>query len=332
VAAPARMTAYYNEIDPYAAQWLRNLIAAGHIAPGDVDERSIVDVRADDLRGYTQCHFFAGIGLWSEALHLAGWSDDQHCWTGSCPCQPLSGAGQRKGHADKRHLWPAFYGLIAECAPAIVFGEQVASADGREWLAGVRADLEALGYACGAANLCAAGVGAPQPRQRLYWLADANGGDARAEWLQRSWQYGQQPEDDGAFARVGDAESQRLSGWTDDEDKGRRQHSFRQTSPRDARRMGDATGARLQGQWSEYRPSGERHSGLVGLAMQIGVPEWNGPTIAIKCSDGARRISAQPNSFPLAHGDKNRMGRLRAYGNAIVPQVAAEFIRASQES
>lgn len=48
------MTSYYNEIDPYAAQWLRNLIDAGHIAPGDVDERSVADVRADDVKGYTQ--------------------------------------------------------------------------------------------------------------------------------------------------------------------------------------------------------------------------------------------------------------------------------------
>lgn len=55
-----RPAAYYNEIDPYAAQWLRNLIAAGHIAPGDVDERSIEDVKPDDIKHYTQCHFFAG--------------------------------------------------------------------------------------------------------------------------------------------------------------------------------------------------------------------------------------------------------------------------------
>lgn len=46
------MSAYYNEIEPFAAAWLRNLIAAGHIAPGDVDERSIEDVRPDDLRAY----------------------------------------------------------------------------------------------------------------------------------------------------------------------------------------------------------------------------------------------------------------------------------------
>ena len=52
--------AYYNEIDPFAAQWLRNLISGGHIAPGEVDERSIEDVTPNDLRGFTQCHFFAG--------------------------------------------------------------------------------------------------------------------------------------------------------------------------------------------------------------------------------------------------------------------------------
>lgn len=52
--------AYYNEIDPFAAQWLRNLIASGHIAPGEVDERSIEDVTPDDLRGFTQCHFSPG--------------------------------------------------------------------------------------------------------------------------------------------------------------------------------------------------------------------------------------------------------------------------------
>ena len=38
------MSAYYNEIDPYAAQWLRNLISAGHIADGVVDERSSTHV------------------------------------------------------------------------------------------------------------------------------------------------------------------------------------------------------------------------------------------------------------------------------------------------
>ena len=138
------MRAYYNEIEPYAAEWLRNLIAEGLIAPGDVDERSIEEVAPDELEGYTQCHFFAGIGGWGHALRLAGWPDERPVWTGSMPCQPLSSAGQRRGHADRRHLWPAFFRLIAERRPATLFGEQVASNLGREWLAGVRADLEHL--------------------------------------------------------------------------------------------------------------------------------------------------------------------------------------------
>jgi DNA (cytosine-5)-methyltransferase 1 len=171
------MAAYYNEIDPYAAQWLRNLIAAGHIAPGDVDERSILEVKADDLRRYTQCYFFAGIGGWSHALHLAGWPNDRPVWTGSCPCQPFSAAGKQRGSNDERHLWPAFFDLIRECRPAKVFGEQVAGAAGLAWWDHVAADLEGEGYAAAAADLPACGIGAAHARQRVYWVAADTAGE-----------------------------------------------------------------------------------------------------------------------------------------------------------
>lgn len=171
------MSAYYNEIDPQCAEWLRNLIKAGHIADGEVDNRSILDVSPTDLKGFSQCHFFAGIGVWSHALRLAGWRDDQRVWTGSCPCQPFSAAGVRGGFADERHLWPAFFHLIEQCAPPTVFGEQVASKDGLNWIDLVHADMEGAGYTFGATDLCAAGVGAPHIRQRLWFvgsrLADA---------------------------------------------------------------------------------------------------------------------------------------------------------------
>lgn len=180
----ALMTAYYNEIDPYAAQWLRNLITAGLIAPGDVDERSVVDVSSNDLAGYDQCHFFAGIGLWSAALRRAGWPDDRPVWTGSCPCQPFSGAGKGGGFDDDRHLWPEWERLISECGPRVVFGEQVANKDGLAWLDLVQTDLEAAGYASGAVDLCAAGFGSPNIRQRI-WIVAERVGDAGGAGLQR---------------------------------------------------------------------------------------------------------------------------------------------------
>ncbi|WP_044856903.1 DNA cytosine methyltransferase [Enterobacter ludwigii] len=166
--------AYYNEIDPFAAQWLRNLIAGGHIAPGEVDERSIEDVTPDDLRGFTQCHFFAGIGVWSHSLRLAGWPDDKPVWTGSCPCQPFSAAGKGDGFADERHLWPHFFHLISERRPEHVFGEQVAAGNANAWFDLVQADLEGMGYAFGLVPFAAAGVGAPHIRERAYWVANTN--------------------------------------------------------------------------------------------------------------------------------------------------------------
>lgn len=165
------MAAYYNEIDPYAAQWLRNLIANGDIAPGDVDERSIVDVRLADLIGYAQCHFFAGIGGWSLALRIAGWSDDRPVWTGSCPCQGYSNAGAKRGQQDERHLWPFWFNLIRESKPPVIFGEQVANAITYGWLDEVFYDLESEAYACSPSVLRACSVNKDHERRRLCFVA-----------------------------------------------------------------------------------------------------------------------------------------------------------------
>lgn len=175
------MPAYYNENDPFAAQWLRNLIAAGHIADGEVDERDIRDVTPKDLAGFDQHHFFAGIGVWSYALRRAGWPDERPVWTGSCPCQPFSQAGKGDGFSDERHLWPYWLHLIEQCRPGIILGEQVASKHGLAWLDLVQADMEGTGHTFGAVDLCAAGVGAPHIRQRLFWVAVTQH-DRRKTW------------------------------------------------------------------------------------------------------------------------------------------------------
>ncbi|MBB5986013.1 DNA cytosine methyltransferase [Sphingobium lignivorans] len=168
------MTAFYNECDPYAAQWLRNLIDAGHIAPGIVDERDIRDITPAELFEYDQCHFFAGIGVWPYALRRAGWADDRRIWTGSCPCQPFSAAGRAGGFADERHLWPHWFHLISQCSPPVILGEQVASKDGLAWNDLVSVDMEAAGYAFGAVDICAAGI-------TVDWESSQAG-----EWLRRA--------------------------------------------------------------------------------------------------------------------------------------------------
>lgn len=247
------MTAYYNEIDPYAAQWLRNLIDGGHIARGDVDERSIVDVRADDLAGYAQCHFFAGIGGWSLALRLAGWPDDRPVWTGSCPCQPFSRAGNRDGAADERHLWPRWFNLVSECRPAVIFGEQVTTAIRDHWIDAVAHDLEEKGYAVATAVLPACAVGAPHVRGRLWFVADSG--------------------DQGMEGQFGGEHSGEARPW----------------------------------QWR----SEEDLRAIASSPFERG-GRWPQPLV--------RRVD---------DGLSTCVGRLRAYGNAIVPQVAAEFIGAS---
>ena len=174
--------AYYNEINPHAAEWLRHLAAAGLIPAGDVDERSIEDVSPDDLRGYTSCHFFAGVGGWAYALREAGWPDDKQVWSGSCPCQPYSAAGLGLGDADERNLWPAWHWLLSQCRPPVVFGEQVAHRRTDAWIDTVSTDMEALDYRIGAVAFPAALVGAPHRRERIYFVADAEGGEQCRAW------------------------------------------------------------------------------------------------------------------------------------------------------
>lgn len=306
--------AYYNEIDPFAAQWLRNLIAAGHIAPGEVDERSIEDVTPDDLRGFTQCHFFAGIGVWSHSLRLAGWPDDRPVWTGSCPCQPFSAAGKGDGFADERHLWPHFFHLISERRPQHVFGEQVAAGNANVWFDLVQTDLEGMGYAFGLVPFTSAGIGAPHIRERAYWVANA---DNRVSDARETLRSGRDAVLDGSSTnRLGNANVARLEGLGgNDSAEGRE----RATGPAAA-------------------------SGLHLRALEVN-GFWRDADWLV-CRDGKWR-PVEPGTFPLVDGasarmgrvepgvarvaSSNRVGRLKGYGNAINAQAAAAFIRAYME-
>ena len=289
------MLVYYNEIDPYCVRWLRNLIYAGLLPFGIVDDRSIEDVTPQDLRGFGACHFFAGLGGWPLALQLAGWPHEKKIWTGSCPCQPFSAAGKGGGFADERHLWPMWHWLIGQCRPDLVLGEQVEGPAGRAWLDLVATDLEGHGYAFGTAVFPAAGVGAPQIRHRTYWAARRMAGAMQSGRAERWAESG-----DRQIARSGGA------GGVDSA-----------ASPRHVGALGGAEGA----SWDEARLR------LLGEGRATGRPSpvngfWRASDWLYCRGDKWRPV--EPGTFPLASGAPARVGRLRAYGNAIcVPQAVA---------
>lgn len=336
---------YYNEHDTKAAAWLRELIRRELIPNGDVDERSITEVHARDLQGYTQCHFFAGIGGWSLALQLAGWPADRPVWTGSCPCQPFSTAGKGLAQADERHLWPAFFDLIRQCRPEHVFGEQVASAIGHGWLDGVSADLEAEGYACGATVLGAHSVNSPHQRQRLYWLSYAGYGKC---WRPGEPQSGGQDQTERSQSAV---DPQRCCAVNGLDDARRPSDERRGELGNVGRSAGEEQGEARQRERSRNADSDsvQDDCGLVlsdrdgcgqGCSSAAPAGYGNPPDTAgfwsdfqlVHCRDGkTRRVPTEPAFFPLAHGVPARVVRLRGYGNAIVPQVAAEFVKAYHE-
>ncbi len=391
------MSAFYNDNAPFAATWLQHLTTHGHIAPGRIDQRSIAELAPRDVTGAGQRHFFAGIGGWSHALRLAGIPDTADIWTGSCPCQGLSDAGARRGFLDPRHLWPAWFALIRECRPPIIFGEQVASQLGLEWLDLVFADLERCGYAVGAADLCAAGVGAPHQRQRLFFVAYAPG-DRRLQGL-----LAQLP------GRGPDANMPQDGGVADPDDQQRQRHrrarGRRPESPDHDTPSGVADATRERGgrgrqrespRRSTLEPAGHGVPGVVGDARRHRAREHRGElprdeaqhgerssiggdppidpgtasgmadTGGAGSQDGRTRLATldggtdsatrgfwadaewilcraldggppvarpvEPGTFPLAHGIPDRVGLLSGYGNAIVPQVAAQFIIAALDA
>ena len=304
----------YNEIDPFSCVWLRNLSDNSIISAGNVIECDIARISAVEIQDAAQFHAFAGIGVWSHALYLANWPVEIPVWTGSCPCQPFSVAGKRKGTSDARHLWPEWLRLIRECVPPIIFGEQVASPDGRRWLDTVSSDLEALGYAVGAADLCAAGVGAPHIRQRLYFgavqLANTSGKRRERFGVQlRQWQ---SQKDLSQITRSGGTRGLANTNFKRSQRRSLRRNSTSQRTARKGRVVGTASSSQ------KAKSPTESNGATRGFWKDA---QW------IPCKDLKKR-PIESSTFPLVDGTPQRVGRLRAYGNAIVPQVAATFIEA----
>ncbi len=363
----------YNEHDPFAAEWLRALIKAGHLPAGDVDQRSIEDVAPDELTAYNQCHFFAGIGGWPLALRLAGWPEESPVWTGSVPCQLLSSAGKRKGVADQRHLWPAFFWLIWQCRPPVIFGEQVSSKTALKWWDLVADDLAGADYAAAAADLPAASVGAPHKRARLFWVGHTHrsGWQRQRPTQSKRWQRSSIASRPSQSNLVAAPTSQsRRQGKNRGASQGNASiechcsDGVGERSP--ASGVGHANGQRQQEQWCqvsvekkessaqlsgsgrcvehpisqrrerpEARSPGDRESSpekvWTSVARADGPSNHWADCEWLDCRDGKKR-PVEPRIRLLADGVPGRVATLRGFGNAIIPQLAAEFVQAYKET
>lgn len=145
-------TVGFCEIDP----WCRQVLAQNF--PGVPQHDDLKTLTAEDIRR---------------------WTSDQYVITAGYPCQPFSHAGKRGGTDDPRHLWPWIRELLAalgEDKPRWCVFENVAGHVSLG-LDRVLADLEDEGYACWASVVPAAGVGALHRRDRVWIVAYRDGGD-----------------------------------------------------------------------------------------------------------------------------------------------------------
>lgn len=225
---------------------------------------------------------------------------------GGYPCQPFSTAGRRKGKEDDRHLWPEFNRLVAELRPAWVIGENVAGHISMG-LDDVLSDLERQNYACRTFVIPACATDAPHRRDRVWTVAHAtqlqrDGGREHPEPSERQIpQSGKR----GGAKHVSNAKRQR--GRSRDTQRKNAAHAgeLHCGSRGDAGRMGAGFAKPRMGRMADGLPAG---------------------------MDGPCRWPDEPDIPRVAKGVKDRVNRLKALGNAVVPQIPEMIGRAILEA
>ena len=267
--------------------------------------------------------------------------------TGGFPCQPYSAAGKRLGKEDERHLWPEMLRAIREIAPKWVVGENVLGLV--NWNGGlvfeeVQSDLEAEGYEVQPYILPAAGVGAPHRRDRVWFVAYSDGsneGNDKGANREKTGKVRGQKESNvpNEFRSNGNAPNSdkvRLQQRENTRKMGAGQKEIRQEGDKFTNatkadgKITNATDTDKQGlQGCEVKGSTKR-SGEEQYQQPPGCvrPDWKEfPTKPPVCGgdDGLPR-KLDGITFP-----KWRNESVKAYGNAIVPQVAYQIFKAINE-
>ena len=281
--------------------------------------------------------------------------------TAGYPCQPFSVAGKQKGAADDRHLWPHVFEIVKRKRPAWCLFENV-SGHVNLGLDEVLLDLENEGYAARPLVIPACAVDAPHRRDRV-WIVGHTTHDRRNWGAEQAGREGttdqsEQPKSSfrgearGSSQNVADAKSAGSQARGRDgvgttnrsrRNKGQSAGTSSKTDVADAKKVhGQSSDIQGSQQRQDKGSLGERSSTLAdasGTRGAVGLPgqdNWK-KRYAEKPDNGSDRRdgwaasdnwAVEPSVGRVAHGVPNRVAQLRALGNAIVPQVAAEIMEA----
>jgi len=262
------------------------------------------------------------------------------CIFGGFPCQPHSVAGKQQGEADSRNLWPEFARIIGEIRPRSVLLENVPGIFSTGYAAVVAGDLVALGYDAQWGIVSAADAGAPHQRERWFCVAYAAssqqwtpGGKWGKEDVGTLWELAYalydggdalgNPQRQGLAIRVGlgshvfqefppvertsHLENPQCAGLASQQD-----HPSCATAP--ANTIGASNGTGRSWQSAQSRLGGASD----GVPGWLDRPRW-------PAGQGAQQYAYEPPRTVAKGEDKNRANRVKALGNAVVPQVAYPF-------
>lgn len=244
--------------------------------------------------------------------------------TGGFPCQPYSVAGKRKGKEDDRHLWPEMLRVIRECTPRYVVGENVRGLVG--WNGGlvfeeVCSDLETEGYAVQPFVLPACAVNAPHRRDRVWFVASHTQSESGGRQLLQGQGEGQSRRRH--FTDATDTKSSGCRGRSGEERQERREGLVQ------GKCQGREVGSEATGRGGIGFVT-DTHNGRKGHQVCTGRDEFTSqtwdqfPTVSPVCG-GDDGLSKELDGLTFS---KWRRESIKAYGNAIVPQVALQIFKA----
>lgn len=320
---------YYNDSEKFVCRWLENLIMFGHIPNGIVDCRPIQEITPNDLKGFTQCHFFAGIGGGASPLNSRGGQKIDRSGPAPAPANRSPSQGNKKGSPI-----PATYGL-----PGSIFKRNAALQSSLvsrlQTLLTGSPECEVIWAVWitpwGGIPIEAACAGAAQYRDRFWFVAERDDTKRRAEESRR---HNDNREDAGRGEGHGDVAEcgvgvlapirrPRLEGK-----QSQPQNPLPQLQSLQRAGLLNMVRPPFDGWGQGWTESEFRGRGFTATVASL--PNGGGQFIG--CPDGKYRRLPPPRVRWLGNGIPSRVAQLRALGNSIYPPVAAAFIRAYMET